>query len=201
MPVFDYGAEIGAAYARSFAIADIVPPEQGLFFVGEDDCTNFISQCVWAAYGGWIPGFTPEIVGQNRNRIAKNIRQTGEWYGSRWHIGSNAWCRVGEFYEYAANLQKPFGPRARNVAEGPPAALDPAALRPGDVIQLVVASYTPARFGHGLYVVQTGDTLRDVLICCHTLDRVDFPFAWFAAQPDEYRRARVLRFEAAGFEK
>jgi hypothetical protein len=191
----------GALYAQNFALYDHVPPGEQLFYYDpEDDCTNFISQCVWAAYGGWIPGFTDETVAKNAQRIKNNVRQVGGvWYGSKNYIGSNIWCRVGELYDYVTS-EKKIGPTARKIAEGSFFSVDPKVVAEGDVIQMVVASYTPDRYGHGLYVTKAGAKWEDILICCHSFDRLDAPMSIFSQFYNNYRKLRVLRFESAGFE-
>ena len=199
---FNFDASAGAHYARSFALYDHVPQKELLFYYDpEDDCTNFISQCVWAAYGGWIPGFTDDIVIKNTQRIKKNIRQVGGvWYGSKNNIGSNIWCRVNQLYSYVTS-QKATGPQARIIAEGKFSRIDPEIIRVGDVIQMIVASYTPDRYGHSLYVTKAGVIWEDVYICCHSIDRLDAPLSIFAQFPDNYLKLRVLRFESANFDE
>lgn len=203
MPVFPYDPTIGSLYARNFALSANVPPEQRLFFYDtQDNCTNYISQCVWASYGGWLPGFTPALVKENLGRIAGFVRQVeGVWFGSHYYIGSNRWVRVEEFYSFVTDLSKRYGPRARQLAVGPLDELDPLLVRQGDVIQLVVAPYTTQRFGHGLYVTRPGGSLDEILICSQTQDRLDVPLSWFLQFPDVYTRQRLLRFEAAEFAK
>lgn len=197
---FSFDPDTGALYARSFALYDYVPPAQRLFFHAEDDCTNFISQCVWAAYGGWLPGFTKEKTDENAGRIRRNIRQVkGVWYGSSSFVGSNKWCRVEEFYAFVTG-RKERGPSARLIAEGDFNRVDPAVIQKGDVVQLVVASYTPDRYGHSLYVTVPGTTWQGVKICCHTYDRLDAPMTEFTQYPDVYRKLRVLRFGPAVFD-
>lgn len=187
-----YIPEMGVRYARTFALHEQVPETEQLFYYGiEDNCTNFISQCVWAAYGGWLPeGSTAE----NAARIRADVRMvTGIWYGSRWHIGSTHWCRVEEFASYVTSA-KPRGPSAFLVVSGTFDTVDPAVLRVGDVVQMVVAAYMPNRFGHGLYVTQAGASWDTVQICCQSYDRRDAPMTEFAAYPEMYTRMRVLRF-------
>ena len=200
MPLFSYDAGTGSDYARAFALHRLVPESQQLFFYSpDDDCTNFISQCVWASYGGWVPGFDDTVTAENARRIKQDIRQiTGVWYGSRNHIGSPAWCRVVEFYRLVTGT-KSAGPAARLVAEGTFADVPASAVRQGDIIQLVVTAYTPDRFGHGVYVTCAAPDWDNVLICCHSYDRLDSPMGEFAAQPAAYPRLRVLRFTPAFF--
>lgn len=199
---FDYNPATGRIYAQAFALHSNVPQEQKLFYYADgEDCTNFISQCVWAAYGGWIPGFSENIIKSNSDRIQKDVRQVKSiWYGSKSNIGSNRWCRVEEFFSYVTDSGKPFGPAAGKVTEGDWNSVDPGAIKAGDVIQMVVSTYTRDRYGHGLYVTQAGGTWDDVLICCHTDDKLDEPMGWFAQFPEVYTKMRVLRFKRANFQ-
>lgn len=200
MSIYPYDPKAGATFARSYALYDHVPKDGQLFFYDpEDDCTNFVSQCVWAAYGGWIPGYTDDRIGRNKLRIKKDIRQvTGIWFGSAGFIGSNKWCRVEEFHGYVVT-SKTVGPSATLVAQGRFSNVNPAAAQVGDVIQMVVASYTPDRYGHSLYVTKSGVNWEDVQICCHSIDRMDAPMTTFTQFPDTYRKLRILRFSEAEF--
>lgn len=200
MQTYRYNPAAGILYAQSYALYDGLPEDLRLFYYSEgDDCTNFISQCVWAAYGGWLPGYTQAAVSENRARILRDVRQVKSiWFGSASHVGSLKWCRVEDFYSYATR-EKEQGPAARKIAEGDFASVDPSALLPGDVVQLVVTTYTPDRYGHGLYVTRAGATWDDVLICCHTYNRLNEPMTQFAQAPQIYPTLRVLRFSPAAF--
>ena len=199
---YEYSPRAGSIYAQVFALYENVPQEQRLFYysLGED-CTNFISQCVWAAYGGWIPGFSENVIEKNSSRIRSDIRQVkGVWYGSKGNVGSNRWCRVEEFFRYVTDANKSSGPNAHQIAQGGWDDVDPSIIEAGDVVQLVVSSYAPERFGHGLFVVKSGTSWDDILICCHSEDRLDESMGWFAQFPDVYVKMRVLRFTSADFD-
>jgi hypothetical protein len=198
---YGYNPRAGRLYAQSFALHDNLPPSQQLFYYADgEDCTNFISQCVWASYGGWIPGFSENTIAKNAARIRGDIRQAkGVWYGSRSNIGSNRWCRVEEFFNYTADTHKALGPMAKKVAQGNWGSLDPTLIMAGDIVQLIVSTYTPGRFGHSLYVTSAGSSWDDTLICCHTDDRLNEPMGWFSQFPDIYTEMRVLRFTDALF--
>jgi hypothetical protein len=127
----DYDARRGIQYARSYANYFNVPEEQRLFFYDRNgsDCTNFCSQCVWAAYGGWLPGLDKNTVAYNRERIKMTARMTPYiWYGSPYSSGSNKWCRVVELYDYAVS-GKSFGPNAFKIFEGTFESLNPGIKR------------------------------------------------------------------------
>lgn len=199
---YGYNPQNGRLYAQAFALHDNLPPEQQLFYYADgEDCTNFISQCVWASYGGWVPGFTENVIAKNAARIHEDVLQTkGVWYGSKSNIGSNRWCRVEEFFSYATDTHKVYGPMAKEVAQGDWVSIDPGLIIAGDVVQMIVSTYTPDRFGHGLYVTRAGANWDDILICCHTEDRLNEPMGWFAQFPEVYTRMRVLRFANAAFD-
>lgn len=46
-----YDANKAVNYSDCYALT-----ENSLFYVADKDCTNFVSQCVWAGYGGWVNG-------------------------------------------------------------------------------------------------------------------------------------------------
>jgi hypothetical protein len=201
--VFSYNAETGAQYARLYADYSNVPENLRLFSYDQNgsDCTNFCSQCVWAAYGGWTPGFDGKTVQENKERIKKVIRMTPlEWYGSLFFAGSNKWCRVVEFHDYTLSV-KALGPSSYRIFEGDWQNLSPSIIKKGDIIQLVVVSYAPNRFGHCLYVTQEGDSTDDVKVCCHSYDRQDAPLSEFSNFPEQYTKLRILRFKNASFVK
>lgn len=198
---YKYDAGRGVAYARFYADYFRVPEDLRLFFYDKvgNDCANFISQCVWAAYGGWKPGYDLKTVEENKELIKQTVRMVPfVWFGSLYFSGSNKWCRVVEFHDYAV-ASKTYGPKATRIFEGEWKDLRPSMLQEGDVIQLVVASYAPYRYGHSLYVTKSGLTVYDVKICCHSYDRKDAPLIEFARFPEQYTRLRVLRFRDANF--
>ncbi|NLX64294.1 MAG: hypothetical protein GX022_05925 [Clostridiaceae bacterium] len=201
--IYVYDAARGIEYARLYADYFNLSEDKRLFFydINGNDCTNFCSQCVWAAYGGWIPGIDTDTVNENRERIKKQIRMIPSiWYGSLFFSGSNKWCRVVEFHYYSV-AAKNSGPSAFMVYEGDWQSFDPISVREGDIIQLVVNTYTPYRYGHCLYVTEKGKSHQDIKVCCHSYDRSDAPLSEFSHFPDTYARLRVLRFKSAEFPK
>lgn len=198
---FIYNAASGVEYARLYADYYGLSEDKRLFFYDSNDCTNFCSQCVWAAYGGWIPGLNDSAIKENKQRINNNIRMTPYiWYGSRYFSGSNKWCRVAELYDYSVSM-KSNGPLAYKIYEGNWQSLKPTDVWEGDVIQMVIKSYAPYRYGHCLYVTQRGSSLNQIKICCHSYDRLDAPLSEFSSLPDIYTKLRVIRFQDAYFTK
>ncbi|HHU90732.1 MAG TPA: hypothetical protein GXZ22_06710 [Clostridiaceae bacterium] len=198
-----YDEKKGIAYARLYAYYFSLSEDKRLFFYDRNgnDCTNFCSQCVWAAYGGWIPGIDNDTVNENKERIKKQIRMISSvWYGSLFFSGSNKWCRVVEFHDYSL-AAKNSGPSAFKVYEGDWQSFSPSSVREGDIIQLIVKTYSPYRYGHCLYVTQNGESNKDIKICCHSYDRLDAPLSEFSDFPDTYTRLRIMRYKSAGFPK
>jgi hypothetical protein len=106
---------------------------------------------------------------------------------------------VVEFYRFATNQNKRYGPAAFNVAEGTFDTVNPGVIAQGDVVQLVVAPYTTQRYGHGLYVTASGPGWGDIAVCSHTINRLDEPMTNFSDYPQVYQKLRVLRFLPAEF--
>lgn len=198
-----YDEEKGVLYARLYADYFNLSDDKKLFFYDSNgsDCTNFCSQCVWAAYGGWIPGIEDSIVIENKERIKKQIRMIPSiWYGSLFFSGSNKWCRVVEFYNYSL-AAKNSGPSAYKIFEGDWQSFNSSSVKEGDIIQLVVKTYIPYQYGHCLYVTQKGGSNDEIKICCHSYDRLDAQLSVFSNYPDIYTRLRVIRFKSADFTK
>lgn len=105
------------------------------------DCTNFISQCVYA--GSKIMNYNPY----------------SGWYYNSPSSRSASWTGVNFFYEFIVNNKGP-GPFATEV---PSQEL----LIPGDVIQF---GDDTQGWHHSLLVLTTGRSYEDVLIAAHTYD-------------------------------
>ncbi len=198
-----YDREKGISYARMYALYKEVPQEKRLFFyaANELDCANFASQCLWAAYGGWLPGEDEPTIVENRKRIANMQGMVpGTWYGSATFAGPARWSGVEALFAYLiANQSK--GPRGVKTAEGTWDKIDPGLIQAGDIIQMVVAGYADYRYGHTLYVTQEGPTFGDILICCHSYDRRDSPLSEFSGNPDMYKKMRLIRMKDAYFNR
>lgn len=105
------------------------------------DCTNFISQCVYA--GSKVMNYNPY----------------SGWYYNSASSRSASWAGVNFFYEFIVNNKGP-GPFAGEVSSQ-------ESLLPGDVIQL---GNEARGWYHSLLVLETGPAYEDVLIATHTYD-------------------------------
>ena len=104
------------------------------------DCTNFVSQCIFAGYGQ-----------MNYNKI-------NGWYYINGNDKSPSWTGVRFLYNFLIS-NKGNGPKGVNV--------DINKLEIGDVIQL---SFNKIDYTHSLVVVQNGTNSNNTFISAHTYD-------------------------------
>ena len=107
MPTVTYRRDAAAAYAERWALGR--NPAYYDFDALGGDCTNFISQCLYAGSG--VMNYAP---------------QTG-WYYENLNRRAPAWTGVKELYRFLTTNRGP-GPRAREASR--------REIQPGDVIQL-----------------------------------------------------------------
>jgi len=119
----EYNRQAAVDYAYKWALSRN-PAFYNFDTVG-GNCTNFVSQCIYAGCG--IMNFTRDI----------------GWYYRSQRDRAAAWAGVEYLYRFLI----------RNTGRGPYASELPLEhALPGDIIQL---SFTPARFSHSLVVVST----------------------------------------------
>lgn len=104
------------------------------------DCTNFVSQCIFAGY----------------NQM--NYNQNNGWFYINGNNKSPSWTGVEFLYNFLVS-NKSVGPKGKETIISD--------LNIGDVIQL---SFDGIKFSHSLMVVQNGTTTKDTLIAAHTFD-------------------------------
>ena len=125
-------------YARKWAYAR--NPKYYNFETVGGDCTNFVSQCIFAGCG------------------QMNYNKNNGWYYINGNNKSPSWTGVEFLYKFLL-LNNSIGPRGKlsNINN----------LEVGDVIQL---SFNGSRFSHSLVVVQNGTNVKNTLIAAHTYD-------------------------------
>ncbi len=136
-----YDRQAAVAYAREWAFSR--NPRYYNFDELGGDCTNFVSQCVYAGAG--VMNFTPEY----------------GWYYISLNMRTPSWTGVQFFYNFMTT----------NEGDGPYGRDAPLSeALPGDVIQLAFND-NPA-FTHTLLVVRTGrnPNPRNILLAAHTND-------------------------------
>lgn len=135
-----YNREKAVEYAHKWAF------QRNLNYANFDDmggdCTNFVSQCLYA--GG----------------ASMNPAPVAGWYYYTLNRRAPAWTGVEELHRFLTGEHK-LGPAAIEVPL--------EETEPGDIVQLATSN---GRFHHTGIVVETGGipTLENTLLACHTFD-------------------------------
>lgn len=118
------------------------------------DCTNFISQCIYAGCGTMNP---KPIYG---------------WYYYNSYNRTASWTGVQYLYNFLTGNEG-VGPYAKET--------DLSELLPGDIIQL---SFDGSVFRHSLLVVDMGKSVSpdNIKIATHTYDRDHYPLSNYTFQ-------------------
>jgi hypothetical protein len=161
---YNYSPTAGAAYAVTYAEAD---PDKRIFYSDSLDCTNFVSQCIWAGY----VGFSSETTA--RNQIANMIGMVyTEWHATKDGI-SYIWSNVDKLYEYLADTSKPAGPKVTVYNNGGHyTGVAANSINVGDVLQVRTGPGTD--YAHSVFVTRKNRTVSnydDIYISSHTTDR------------------------------
>ena len=133
-----YNRENVYEYARKWAYLRN-PKYYNYDYIG-GDCTNFVSQCIYAG-----------CMQMNYNKI-------NGWYYINANDKSPSWTGVEFLYNFLIN-NKVIGPKGQETQINK--------LEIGDIIQL---SFDGIRYGHSLVVIKSGGSLDKTLIATHTFD-------------------------------
>lgn len=104
------------------------------------DCTNFVSQCIFAGFG------------------QMNYDKNNGWYYKNGNNKSPSWTGVEFLYKFLIT-NKGVGPKGKETS------IDK--LNVGDIIQL---NLNGENFSHSLIVVQSSPSLSNTLVATHTFD-------------------------------
>lgn len=195
---YSYNATNGVKYARLYAAE--TNSSNWVFARASLDCTNFVSQCVWAAYGGWLvdtSDFTK--VSSNRTRVNNKKRMTGSWYGAKYGNGdiSNNFCGVTYFYNYVTDNSKSTGPQGTGYGKAKCENFDLSKVRAGDVVQFYSSSY--GNWRHSTYVssvTRVGADEYKIFVCAHQSDHKDISITEYLTT---FSKARGIHFSSAKF--
>lgn len=164
-----YDADEAASYAKKYALRDNISFPR--YF---KDCTNFVSQCVFA--GGIEMDYPYDIPGGTD-------KTTKYWYclpaGASWK-DTSSWVGVEDFYEYCineANAERHVYASLSALKQG---------VEIGDVVQLKT---TDGGWYHSIFISDY-DKDEGYLYCGHAEDRLDKPID--NLDPDG--KYRVIRF-------
>lgn len=143
MSLEPYDRKAAVEYARTWAMAR--NPEYYDYEKLGGDCTNFVSQCIYAGSG------------------VMNFKPTLGWYYSGANSHSPSWTGVEYLYNYLI----------RKTGIGPVGSIvDMQDVEIGDISQF--SSHSP-RFTHSQIIVSVGKGkgLDDILIATHSVDSLD----------------------------
>ena len=142
----DYRREDAVDYARRWAYGR--NPAYYDYSALGGDCTNFVSQCVYAGCG--VMNYTPDF----------------GWYYLSPDDKAPAWTGVEYFYRFFTRAERNPGPVARLclVEE----------LQAGDVVQLC---FQGDEYTHTVLVINArkGEGLHGILVAAHTNDALNRP--------------------------
>ena len=158
--VKEYDRSLAVSYARTWALGRN-PSYYDFSNIG-GDCTNFVSQCLYAG-----------------SKIM-NPTKTFGWYYYSISNRAPAWTGVNFLYNFLIKNSKK-GVFAEEVPL--------SEVQVGDIIQL---AKTSIGFYHSLIITSIGPTksINSILICTHTLDSLDRPLNTY--QYDAIRFLHIL---------
>lgn len=166
----DYGMEPRASrvsflvdkaveYADQYALK-----ENSLFYTTVEDCTNFVSQCAWAGYGGWVKGDhsqTRENIA-NRFRMYYNSDTSKGWFAGTGG-GSSPWENVSAHWNVIVDNEG-FGARADGYNNNSNYQnLSAKMIFPGETLQFY--SQAKKKYVHSVFVVSKSDSSYDKIYC------------------------------------
>lgn len=189
-----YSATNAVKYARKYA--NVGKDKKGkllFYYVNGNDCTNFVSQCVWAGYGGYVS----DDISKTKKRIANKTYMTGSWYGGTGGGHAN-WENVTKFASFAS-ASKTYGPQGK-IYNNNGKCTKLSGIKLGDVIQMKSAN--ASRYGHSLFVTQVNYTPgagSTFFVSCHSYDALNKNLADVYSEWGRNSYARRISFSDAKF--
>jgi len=160
---FDYDREKAVAYAHEWAYGR--NPEYFNFTGLGGDCTNFVSQCLFAGSG--IMNYTP----------------TFGWYYIDANNRTASWTGVVYLYNFLIG-NTGAGPYGREVSVNE--------VQPGDICQLIL---TKNDFHHSVIIVSTGDipSYENIRIASHSVNADNRPLYTYNPMAVRYLHIEGVR--------
>ncbi|MFQ6978495.1 MAG: amidase domain-containing protein [Oscillibacter sp.] len=189
-----YDANKAVNYSDCYALT-----ENSLFYVADKDCTNFVSQCVWAGYGGWVNGDETA----NAQNIAAHYRMyhhnNSDWYTTSWFAhkngGSSPWESATSHGNFAlGNTGSGLGP----FGLGSTTAVlysnyDASSIQRGDVVQL---GRSANDIRHSVIVRTAGSSFENIFVNSHNSKHYNYPLSKYF---ETYSYIRVIHYRPAFF--
>jgi hypothetical protein len=203
LPGYPYQPAKAVAYALRFA----TQPSSIFYYFNAGDCANFVSQCVWAGYGGYPSPYDHETLRRNALRMIRMVSRV--WAADSGGASAN-WSNVGAFFHYATDMSKRYGPQGKGGNNQRPFYELPAdQIYPGDVLQFAHPGSGGAYTHSALvtYKLNPATDYSHIQVSQHTYDIAnrylnELITSW-SGKPVSKNPCymRKLSFEEAGFEK
>lgn len=170
---YTYNVSSAVAYAKDYAL-----DKSGKFFIyySNNDCTNFVSQCLWAGYIGYTSG---------SNLTSKVTAGTGmlnpEWYATSSGAADN-WANVDYLWSYITK-SKIAGPIATGYNNytgsnsGLVTGVVASDIKVGDILQFRQGTTTPNDYTHSVFVYEkdaNATSYSQIRICSHSSHRFNY---------------------------
>lgn len=161
---YSFNRMLARNWAQRFAQAD--PSDRFFYTVQGNDCTNFVSQCIWAGYGGYVEGNDT----QTKNNISNRIRMVNNVWQAGTGGGVPNWESVNNLWSYATT-NAGNGPRATGSNNNQPYYnLSPSSIYYGNALQ--IRNGSSGDYGHSVFVTYSLDSstteYNQVLVSQHT---------------------------------
>lgn len=177
-----YSKAKATSYAYTTAGTNYNPENYIFCAVSGADCTNFVSQCVWAGYEGaagyalpTTPTYTNSAIRALRTRVQNDYRMVpGSWYGRYYRtpavVPPANWCGVTDFWDYAVG-NTGNGPVATGFNNGKKWNQYSGTIQRGDVLQFHGPS-SSSSYSHSVIVYSNGtyeiDDITSIYVCQHS---------------------------------
>jgi hypothetical protein len=172
---YTYNPENAVLYAERYAEdEDSTCP----FCVMEEDSTNFVSQCIWAGYGGYVRGDDTQTFNNIINHICMIY---SEWHADTVEAAIN-WANAKNFFKYMVIPSKVAGPNAttdysdydikRYYTDVPAGSINV-----GDVLQLWISDFLG--YNRSIFITKklgtsTNCTYSQIYYSSHTTNRRNY---------------------------
>ncbi|MDR2572180.1 MAG: amidase domain-containing protein [Oscillospiraceae bacterium] len=124
------------------------------YFTSGGNCTNFVSQCIWAAYGGWSSSDSHNTIVNNiaaRRRMMPSTTLSN-WFGHGNGAG-NPWSSTTNLWNFVTG-NPAVGPKATGSNNNAVyTGVSPAVINQGNVLQFRNGS--SGSYSHSVYVINT----------------------------------------------
>lgn len=160
LTAYSYNPYKGAAYGKRFG--GQTDYSKRLFYTAPDaDCTNFVSQCVWAAFDGYVTSgsdysATSTDDTQSKSNISNKVRMvSSSWYGGLYGGGGlSNWESVNSFWAYTTGSSTiTEGPNGQGYNNESVYTNFPAyRIDLGDVLQFEDPTLSNPTYTHSVYV-------------------------------------------------